>query len=161
MASAVCFLPLHVSAAASFAGPWRNGKPLHRPRQPQVSAARPARQLRRLTRQLCSLHVHMHHTLASGGCSLVRWFPYMLFSPLHCFHLLQTQRQVVTARVHSTAVLVGRLFKKKGLCTVVRCSYTPRPFRSRTGCRRRREDVEARAWGPRSREEQACTSRRT
>ena len=95
MASAACFLPLHVSAAASVAGPWRVGKPLPRPRQPQVSAARPARQLRRLTQQLCSLHVHMHHTLASRGSSLVRRFTYSC-SPLLCIYT-QTQRQEATA----------------------------------------------------------------
>ena len=81
VASAACFLPVHVSTPASFAGLWRIGKPLARPRPPQLSVACPSRQLRCLMRHLCSLH--MHHTLASGDSSQVRRVPCVLFcSPL-------------------------------------------------------------------------------
>ena len=115
VASAECFLTPHVSAATSFAGPWRTGNTSPRPRQPQVSAACPARQLRRLTWQLCSLHVHLHHTLASGGFSLVRRFPYMLFSsPL--FVDTNPPPGGTNREVHLTAVPIGRLFGDGQAC---------------------------------------------
>ena len=148
MASAACFLPLHVSAAASVAGPCRTGSPLLRQRQAQLSAARPARQLRRLKRQLCSLHVHMHCTLASGGSSLVRRVPHMLFL-LSTVAPHKPSAKKEHRGLHLTAVPFGRLFsigqacRKKSLRTVVRCSYAPRPFRSSAGCWRRREVVRA------------------
>ena len=148
VASAVCFLLLHVSAAASFAGPWRTGNPLLRPGQPQLSAARPARQLRCLMRQLCSLNMHLHRTLASGGSSLVRRVPHMLFLlTTVATHKPSAKRE--HRDLHLTAVPFGRLFsigqacRKKSLRTVVRCSYAPRPFRSSAGCWRRREVVRA------------------
>ena len=118
-------------------------------------------------RQLCSLHVHMHHTLASGGSSLVRRVPYLLYLlstvAIHKYSAKRENRGGARdSRLSWPPVQYWPGLQKKGAQALLSSrSRATLLLRSRAECRRRRAVTRAEALGQRSREEQAHTSRRT